>query len=276
VEEYDVLRGWIDNLSNISLALEATDTIARQITEDGDDYGGCDGDILNGYPALQSSSIFSFSAVSSPSATALLSFQSLPSLDIGSRPVIERFFPLWLSHPCLLQAFVSVPFRTKNNFACTIIKILRAQGGFDIEQECVAGMSEVRRLNSLGLIGIGMNMMVQQGLSLTALPSLSHVLQAWPSEFATCMLHISMRPMEHKGLLIGMATAFARMHDVMVKSNLLLLSVQDGEALKNIAQRELEGLELCWNQLKSDERMRGDFCKGYTIAGHEIEKSFRF
>jgi hypothetical protein len=269
-DEYDVLRRWIDNLPNISLALEVPDT--RQNTDDDKDD-----DILSGYPVFQpsSSATFSETFTSSHSATTLFSFQSLPPLDIGDRPIVEDFLPLWLSHPCLLQAFVSVPFRTKNKFACTIVKILRAQGGFHVEQECVAGMGEVRRPNSLGLAGIGMNMMTQHGLSLAALPSLKHVLQAWPSEFAVHMLHISMRPVEYKGLLIGIATAFAKMHVAMVRSRLRLLSAQDQGTLQKIAQRELEGLELCWKELELDGKAYSECCKGYLTAGHEIKKCFQ-
>ena len=269
-DEYDVLTGWIDNLPNISLALEGPDT-KRNTNEDKDS------DILSGHPVFLPSSSASFSETS-PSlhpAMSLSSFQSLPPLDIGRCLDFESFLPLWLSHPCLLQSFVSVPFRTKNKFACTIVKILRAQGGFHIEQECVAGMGEVRRPNSLGLVGIGMNMMVQHGLSLAALPSLKHVLQAWPSDFAVHMLHISMRPIEHKGLLIGMATAFAKMHIAIVKARLHLLSSQDQGTLQKIAQRELEGLELCWAELQPDGKAYAECCKGYFTARHEIKKCFQ-
>ncbi|TAQ83727.1 hypothetical protein B7494_g7951 [Chlorociboria aeruginascens] len=267
-DEYDILRGWIDNLPNISLALEGPDT--RQNIDE-------DNDILSEYPVFQPSPSASFSETStSPNpATSLFSFESLPPLEIGNHPVVEIFLPLWLSHPCLLQAFVSVPFRTKNKLACTIVKILRAQGGFDIEQECVAGMGEVRRPNSLGLVGIGMNLMAQHSVSLAALPSLKHVLQAWPSEFAVQMLHISIRPMEYKGLLVGMATAFAMMHFIIARAELPLLSAQDQSTLQKIAQRELEGLELCWKELESDRKAYAECCKGYLIARYEIKKGFQ-
>ena len=265
-DEYDVLGKWINNLASISLAMEDPDV--KQNTDD---------DILSGYPVFRhpSTARFTETLTYQRSATTLFSFQSLPPLDIGNRPVFESFLPLWLSHPCLLQAFVSVPFRTKNEFACTIVKILRAQGGFHIEQECVAGMGEVRRPNSLGLAGIGMNMMVQHGLSLAALPSLKHVLQVWPLEFAVHMLHLSLRPMEYKGLLIGMATAFAKMHVAVVRSRLHLLSAQDQLALQKIAQRELEGLELCWEELTLDGEVYAECCRGYLAASHEIKKCFQ-
>jgi Iron-containing redox enzyme len=266
--EYDALRRWVDGLPSTSLALECLDA--------GENIDSND-DILSGYPVFQPAynSTFLETSFSSLSATTLFSFQSLPSLAIGSSPIVESFLPLWLTHPCLLQGFVSVPFRTKSKLACTIIKILRAQGGFDIEQECVAGMCEVRRSNSLGLAEIGMNMMAQNGFSRSALPSLKHVLHAWPSKFAIHMLHLSMRPLEYKGLLIGMATAFAKMHTQMAKSGSPLLSVRDQDNLQKVAFRELEGLEVCWKEIKPYEKLYAECCKGYLVARHEIEKCFQ-
>ncbi|OBT83524.1 hypothetical protein VE02_07378 [Pseudogymnoascus sp. 03VT05] len=269
-DEYDVLTEWIDTLPNNSSILRALDATIQN-----DDNGDIK-DIISGYPVFQQS-FSGWSPGISKSfqpATTLFKFQALPSLDIGGRPVIEKLLPLWISHPCLLQIFVSVPIRTKNRFVCSIIKILRAQGGFDIERECPAGMDEVQRTNSLGLAGIGINMIVQQGLSPTALPSLKEILRIFPSEFAVHMLHFSMRPMGHKGMLIGMATAFAKMHSVLSESQSGLLSVQDQDILQRIARRELEGLEHCWEELEQDGKAYAECCEGYVKAANEIRRCF--
>ncbi|KAL2067240.1 hypothetical protein VTL71DRAFT_1664 [Oculimacula yallundae] len=264
-EEVEILRIWIDNLSNTTLTVTGEASI-----------GSSEGDILSGYPAFKDcmSSRLSRSLNGPSSATALFSFESLPSICVESPPKFDAFLPIWLSHPCLLQGFVSVPFRTANEFSCTIIKILRAQRGFLVEQEFVAGMGEVRRLNSSGLAGIGINLMAQHGLSIDTLPSLKHVLQAWPSEFVTDMLHISMRPMQYKGLLIGMATAFAKLHLAVVTCELNLMSTQDLSTLQKIANRELVGLDFCWKALMADRKMHIQCCHGYRIASEEIQKCF--
>jgi len=267
-DEYDILRRWIDDLPNISRTLEDGGTTQHANNVD---------DILIGHPVfLPSFNGNSLETLFSPyqSTAMLLPFKGLPTFEISDRPIIERFLPLWFSHPCLLQGFISVPFRTNNESASAIIKVLRAQGGFDIEQECVAGMGEVRRSNSLGLVGIGVNMMGQHGLSSAALPSLKHLLQTWPSDFAVNMLHISMRPIEHKGELIGMATAFAKMHLAIAISQLSLLPTEDQDTLKNIAQRELESLELCWGEIEPNGIVHAACCRGYLTAQHEIKKSF--
>jgi len=265
-DEYNVLKEWVDNLTSISLVLE--DSGANQNRDEED--------ILSGYPVFEPvpSASFLHVPLSLESGAGFFSFQSLPPLEIGNQPIVQHFIPLWLSHPCLLQGFVAVPFRTKTVFACTVVRVLRAQGGFDIEQECVAGMCEVRRPNSLGLIGIGMDMMEQVGLSHAELASLKDVLQIFPSEFAIQMLHISMRPMENRGLIIGMATAFAKMHVAVARSPTSLLSSEDQIVLQEIAHRELEGLELCWKELERDREVHGECCKGYVLAGQEINKCF--
>ncbi|CAL3964592.1 unnamed protein product [Diplocarpon coronariae] len=264
--EFNILKKWIDGLSSISLTLGDSE-LGPDMEED---------DILSGYPVFRPSTSFRECLPAPLPLGSPISYQSLPPLDIGNRPVFETFLPIWLSHPCLLQGFVSVPFRTKSRVVCAIVKILRAQGGFDIEQECVGGMCEVRRPNSLGLAGIGMNMMAQHGPSVASWPSLKHVLQAWPSEFAVHMLHISMRPMEYKGQLIGMSTAFAKMHVVIAECHLPLLSAQDRVTLQAISKRELEGLRFCWNELEADTEVYAECCKGYLIAEREIKKCFRF
>ncbi|CZT48212.1 uncharacterized protein RSE6_08879 [Rhynchosporium secalis] len=264
-EECDILRTWIDNLANKTSTLNGGDR------EPSTDY-----DVVSGYPSFEdyNSAIFARSLDRQPSAENLFSFETLPPIHINKFPVLETFLPVWLSHPCLLQGFVSVPFRTTNQLSCTIVKVLRAQGGFLVEQECVAGMGELRRANSLGLAGIGINLMARHGLSIDTLPSLKHVLQAWPSEFVTDMLHISMRSIQYKGLLIGMATAFAKMHAAVVVSGLDLLSAQEQFTLRNIAVRELAGLESCWKELMLDKKMYAQCCDGYRIASEEIQKCF--
>ncbi|KFX92491.1 hypothetical protein V490_05358 [Pseudogymnoascus sp. VKM F-3557] len=270
-DEYNVLTEWIDSLPCNSSIMRALDTTTQNANDS--DVGGNSEDILSGYPVFSGWN----SDISKPlqPATTLFKFQALPSLDMESCPVIERFLPLWMSHPCLLQTFVSIPIRTKNEFACTIVKILRAQGGFDIERECPAGMDEVQRIHSLGLAGIGINIMMQQGLSPTTLPSLKAVLEKFPSDFAVHMLHISMRPLAFKGKLIGMATAFAKMHSALSTSQFDLLSVQDQDILQRIALRELQGLALCWEELEHDEKAYSDCCEGYVWATGEIKRCFQ-
>jgi hypothetical protein len=75
-----------------------------------------------------------------------------------------------------------------------------------------------------------------------------------------------MRPIENNDLLIRMATALAKMHAVIVRSRLPLLSAQDQDILQKIAKRELKGLELYWKEPKADEEVYAESCKGYLTA----------
>jgi hypothetical protein len=72
-----------------------------------------------------------------------------------------------------------------------------------------------------------------------------------------------------------MATAFAKMHTEIAKSRSPLLSAKDQDTLQKIAVRELESLELCWKEIKPDEKLYAECCKGYVVARHEIEKCFQ-
>jgi hypothetical protein len=263
--ETEILKNWIDDLPKISSDLENHATGPDIVISDNQNE-----DILCEYPVLRSSFDFTSFDVPLPSPTPIFTFRSLPSLNITNSPIMEKFLPLWIAHPCLLQSFISVPFRTSNKLGSTIVKILRAQMGFHIEQEYVAGMDEVRRPDSFGLLGIGINILAQQGLE--TLSTLKQLLEIYPSDFAIYLLHISMRPLEHKGLLIGIATAFVKMHCIMKKSS--LLSGSDQLILEKIVCRELEGLEECWNELLLDSSEYNKCCKGYIIAREEIGKCF--
>lgn len=73
-----------------------------------------------------------------------------------------------------------------------------------------------------------------------------------------------------------MASPFAKLHDVMARSQFSLLSESDQGILQKIADGELEGLGFCWRVLKSNDKMYEECCKRYLIAGHEIKKCISF
>lgn len=274
-DEFGVLKEWIDTLHSIPSAKQTSVATLHKMSDDND--GSNNEELLSGQPVSDPLLGGSNSgiAISLQSPAVLFTFESLPFLFIGDLPIPKRLLPLWLSHPCVLQMFVSVPWRTKNTLACTIIKILRAQKGFDIERECPAGMDEVQRTNHVGLMEIGTNMLEKHGCSLTEVSSLEAVLNLYPSTFAVFLLRLSMRPIENKALLIGMATAFAQMHLLLSESQSTVLLAQDKGILQKIALRELEGLKICWEELRLDKKSHADWCRGYFLVAAEVEKCFQ-
>lgn len=268
--EYETLRSWIDGMPNISQALRSSDS-AHIL----DSTSTVDSDILSGHPELRPVEAFwSNYPLGSSDAIKPFSFRGVPALHLAGTALPEKLFPMWLAHPCLLQGFVAVPFRTRNHFACTIVKILRAQGGFEVEQECIAGLDEFQRPEGIGLIGIGTNMLSAQDVGNSEVSCLKDVLQKWPLRFAVDLLHLSERPVECKGLLIGMSTAFAKMHEAMLQLEPPLLSSENQDILRDIAEREMDGLEICWEELEADEKAYLECCRGYLIAAEEVQKCF--
>ena len=183
-------------------------------------------------------------------------------------PDPTRFLPLWFAHPCLLETFVSVPWKTTSPFDCSVVKTLRAQAGFNSESGVVAGMDEVNKTESLGLIEFGQEMLRTMGLPEMA--SLKDVLGKWHSEPAITMILLSARPRANKGLLIGMAMAFASLHWEIACSD--LISPRSKATLSDITSRETASLEECMKELNYTELE--DCSKGHRWASGKIEACF--
>lgn len=191
-------------------------------------------------------------------------------LDISGKADMSKLLPLWFVHPCLLESFVCVPCKTITTTACSVIRLLRAQAGFGVEGPGVDGMDEARRTDSVGLVELGFILTESSGLSRPA--SIHEALATWPSEFSLTMLHLSMRPMENAALLLGLAWAFAALHDAMACS--AMLSDPEKEILMQIARRERDSLAVCLNELESSESEYAKFYEGYNAGRVEIEKCF--
>lgn len=264
--EVEVVKRWIDALGNSNPQIywsfvRRTETISDQVIEKQD--------IRVDYPVLSPISMADLSAQSTPlSPNSLLHLH--PAIKFPENPDIPKLLPLWFANPCLLESFVCIPSKTTTVIASSITRLLRAQYGFDAEGPGVAGMDEARRIDSAGLVELGLEMMKRSGLPEPA--SLKEVLENWPSEFALKMLHLSMRPMASYGLLLGLAWAFVGLHDVVASS--ALLSAASKAALTLIVRRERDCLEICFKELKDDKIQCADFHRGYALGNAEVESCF--
>ncbi|KAK6529517.1 hypothetical protein TWF281_008688 [Arthrobotrys megalospora] len=194
-----------------------------------------------------------------------------PRIDTSAITKLDKFFPLWFTHPCLLEHFVCVPAQTTTPMACSIIRVLRAQSGFSPEDAIVAGMDEVRRKESIGLVDLGLDMVRSSGF--TEPKCLKDVLETWKSDFGLFMLHLCKRPIENTGLLLGLAMAFVDLHDAVSLSS-TLLSSDSRRLLHEIAKRERNSLDLCLRDLEATPPRFLDFCRGYHLGRAEIDKCF--
>ena len=152
-------------------------------------------------------------------------------------PDLSKLLPLWFTTPCVLESFVCIPAKTTTITAAAVTRLLRAQYGFAVEGPGVAGMDEARRIDSAGLVELGLEMIKRSGLPEPE--SLKEVLENWPSGFALQMLHWSMRPMANFGLLLGLAWAFFGLHDAVASSKLLSRTSTAGLYIKYIINLEI-------------------------------------
>ncbi|KAK3169208.1 hypothetical protein OEA41_008591 [Lepraria neglecta] len=226
-------------------------------------------DLSLNYPNSQS-----LKALENLSSAAVSSRLELPAAPFGLKfgvnemPDPAKFLPLWFTHPCLLETFISIPWKTTSPFACSIVRILRAQAGFDNEFGVVAGMDEANKTDNLGLVEIGQELLRKWGFP--EVGSLNEVLEKWGSQSAATMAQLAMRPLTNKGLLIGMAMAFTSLHGELASSNLLCQGSKD--ALSNITRRETENLEECLKEL--DESKRRHCSRGYWFAATQLKSCF--
>jgi Iron-containing redox enzyme len=226
-------------------------------------------DICLDYPVL--------SAVQLPGAATTPTTPNLSNINIpiqiGLTPSLNKFLPLWFAHQCILESFITIPFKTANPAASAVLRVLRAQYGFAAESSIVAGMDEVRRFDSAGVVEMGLEMMQQAGLPEPG--CLRDVVEGRESQFAIQLLHLSMRPMQNRAMLLGLAWAFSALHDALAASESFeLLSPETKKNLGLIASRERAGLSVCLDELKSDEAQTAEFCKGFELGREEIEISF--
>lgn len=264
--EVEVVRRWIDALENSnpqvywSFVLR-TETMSEQVLQKQD--------IRVDYPVLSPTSMADLSVQPTPFSPSPLSHLH-PAIKVPENPNMSKLLPLWFTNPCLLESFVCIPSKTTTVIASSITRLLRAQYGFGAEGPGVAGMDEARRIDSAGLVELGLEMMKRSGIPEPA--SLKEVLDNWPSEFALKMLHLSMRPMSSYGLLLGLAWAFVDLHDTVASST--LLSAASKAALTQIVRRERDCLEICLKELENDKIQYADFLRGYALGNAEVKSCF--
>lgn len=185
-----------------------------------------------------------------------------------TRNNVSKWLPLWFTQQCLLESFVAVPSRSADVLHCAVVRLLRCQYGFDMERDVVDGMDEARRTDTMGLVNIGMELAQACGVKPPA--TLHEVLERWPCRFSLDMLHLAMRPVANRDLLLGMMTGFLCLQDAVAASD--LLSFETRNALVQLTLREREGLEVCKNELRGDDIKLQDFDKGNMLVYRELLK----
>ena len=192
---------------------------------------------------------------------------------------LRNFLPLWFASTALLESLPSVPVRAADAFGSALIRVLRAQTGFDIEGPGVSGMEEIRRTDSgeaVGIVELGLSMCERAGL---LRPANLREAVAFGNEssvkFAEWMLWMGMRWLTYRDVLTGLSWAFLEAHELVSRreGDGAVLDIEHRDILRIIAKRERYGLGFCRQIIQADEKRRHGFEKGVAIGRRALMKS---
>ncbi|KAK7178308.1 hypothetical protein PSPO01_15640 [Paraphaeosphaeria sporulosa] len=161
----------------------------------------------------------------------------------------RNLVPLWFASTALLESLPSVPVRAADTFGSALIRVLRAQAGFDIEGPGVAGMEEVRRTDcgeARGIVELGLEMCARAGIHKPrTLKEAVALGSAESAAFAEWMLWLGMRWLIYREVLVGMSWVFMGVHEEIgrLEGPDARLSGDSRKILGKIAARERRGLE---------------------------------
>ena len=273
-KEVDIVKTWIDDLGPSPQPDRLDPNVYYEFTR----HQGVlpnetvhkELDILVHYPVLSKDPPDSILA-QSITASIERGDKSVPLLDMNFTQLnLTKILPLFFASPTLLEALPSVPVRASSAFGSAIVRVLRAQTGFDVEGLGVAGMDEVRRTDNdqaIGIVELGLDMCRRAGLDEPA--NLREAMASGNEEmaaFAEWMVCMSMRWSNHRDLLVGMVWAFMEMHEAV--ANLAgvgaLLDAESMRVLRIIAERERAGLEVC--RIKIEEEASRNMCFERGVA----------
>ncbi|KAK7177836.1 hypothetical protein PSPO01_16114 [Paraphaeosphaeria sporulosa] len=184
----------------------------------------------------------------------------------------RNLVPLWFASTALLESLPSVPVRAADTFGSALIRVLRAQAGFDIEGPGVAGMGEVRRTDcgeARGIVELGLEICARAGIHKPrTLKEAVALGSAESAAFAEWMLWMGMRWLTYREVLVGMSWAFMGVHEEIgrLEGPDARLSGDSRKILGEIAARERRGLECCRQELERNDTRIEAFEKGVAIA----------
>ncbi|KAG9197116.1 hypothetical protein G6514_002258 [Epicoccum nigrum] len=273
--EVGVVQAWIDELGSPVHTRQPNSRAYYEFTMQSPNASSMAGppnlDILSDYPVLSYPTIPTYmigGTVSKDLNDDKLCFDT---------STLSNFLPFWFTSPTLLEALPSVPVRAANTSGSALVRVLRAQTGFDVEGQGVAGMDEVHRTNegnSIGIVELGLEICTRAGINVPV--SLNEAVALGNAEsaaFCKWMVHFSMQWLAQQDMLIGMSWAFMELHEAVARldEGQGLLSSTSARVLEDIARRERAGLQVCREEISVIEQRRADFERGLAIARKAME-----
>lgn len=213
-----------------------------------------------------------FSSEADPSLMLASHSQLLNNIRSGSAHFkLSALLPLWFTQCCLLESFVYAPARTSDGLGCAVVRLLRAQLGFDAECTMVTGLDEphTEEGSGSGIVGMGLEMI--QRASLPVPPDLKSLLECWPSKFAEEMLQLSSKPLQNFAFLVGIAMALLELQELVSEApESGLLSFQSRSSLQVLVRRQYHCLQECQQIIAADEKQLSEYSRGYALGTQEM------
>ncbi|EED17302.1 conserved hypothetical protein [Talaromyces stipitatus ATCC 10500] len=179
---------------------------------------------------------------------------------------IAHLLPLWFTQCCLLESFLYAPQRSGDKIGCAVVGFLRAQSGFETDDQPYSAENG-------GIVEFGLEMIRQASLPVPE--DLDGILSVWPSDFATTMLKLASSPIRNFGVLLGMSLAFLELQEMMSESsNPGLLCPKSSERLATLVRKQYQYLQICLGEIPAGDARRGDIDRGFSMAKIEIHKRF--
>ncbi|KAJ5696851.1 hypothetical protein N7536_007263 [Penicillium majusculum] len=214
----------------------------------------------------------SWNSIDLTDETAPLPHAPQPSIQRGFSAGdldLPRLLPLWFAQCSLLESFVYAPGRTADPIGCAVVRLLRAQLGFEIEHTVVTGINESHTEEDNGIVGIGLEMIERASLPVPA--DLEMLLARWPSKFADKMLQLSSKPLQNLGILLGISAALIELQGVIAEApSAGLLSPESCVHLQVLFRRQYHYSQECQQHISKDGSLLMDYSHGYAMAKSEI------
>jgi len=231
------------------------------------------------YPAFNSHSHMQLHLVKTQHDNLSLENSFLSSIDFDiTSTQIGDLLALWFASGSLLECFVNLPVRVSSTRGSAIVKILRAQYGYDLENDGVAGTDELNRTKdgkAIGIVEVGLDM--YRTRFLTNPKVLDDVLATsseTTADFAKELIDLSMKPLQYGDTLIGMTWAFMELHGLFTNMGDRWLSAENLVALKSISCRERHNLLIYLKEMQDDDNRLAHFWGGCKKARDVISNIF--
>jgi hypothetical protein len=196
---------------------------------------------------------------------------------VSGKADLNKLLPIWFAQTALLEGTITVPIRTCNVGISALLRVVRAQRGFQntgTPGSSCAGMDELRRVGqNNSLYDLGQVLMSTAGLAKCG--DLKEIFALLPEDCsaAKSMLHMSMRPLQYEAALVGMSFAFTCLHQTLASAEHELFSATERKRLENIAEQEFQGLRVWMGQV-DDPLLHKMWAQGFEAGKKEIEKCF--